>query len=56
MFFSKGERAGLCRPANLTCEVQPDDLHRGRHKASLVFELPRGAYATLIVKRIQAAL
>jgi tRNA pseudouridine13 synthase len=56
MFFSKGERAGLCLPANLTCAIQADDLHRGRHKAILVFELPRGAYATLIVKRIQATL
>jgi tRNA pseudouridine13 synthase len=56
MFFSKGERAGLCLPANFTCEIQADDLHRGQHKAILVFELPRGAYATLIVKRIQATL
>lgn len=56
MFFSKGERAGLCVPANLTCAIEADELHRGWQKAILAFELPRGAYATLIVKRIQAGL
>jgi tRNA pseudouridine13 synthase len=52
MFFSKGSRAGLCRPANLHFEMQPDELHPRRSKLLLAFELPRGCYATLIVKRV----
>jgi tRNA pseudouridine13 synthase len=52
-FFSKGERSVLCLPQNLTHEAAADELHPGRQKLVLSFDLPRGAYATLIVKRIQ---
>ncbi len=52
MFFSKGERRALCLPADLTAEAAADELHPGRRKLTLHFELPRGGYATLIVKRI----
>ncbi|OAI49942.1 hypothetical protein AYO44_18150 [Planctomycetaceae bacterium SCGC AG-212-F19] len=55
LFFSKGERAALCMPSDLHCETAPDELHPGRQKASLSFELSRGSYATLLVKRIQQA-
>jgi len=54
MFFSRGERAGLCLPASLTGEDEADDLHRGQRKLLLGFDLPRGCYATLIVKRLLA--
>jgi tRNA pseudouridine13 synthase len=53
LFFSKGERAALCMPVGLRCEMAADELHPGQHKAVLSFELPRGSYATLIVKRVQ---
>jgi tRNA pseudouridine13 synthase len=52
VFFSRGERAALCLPEQLTHEARPDERHPGRHQLVLAFELPRGAYATLIVKRI----
>jgi tRNA pseudouridine13 synthase len=52
MFFSRGDRAALCLPAHLQDEAGPDELHAGRHKLILSFELPRGCYATLLVKRI----
>jgi tRNA pseudouridine13 synthase len=52
MFFSKGERAALCTPADLAGRAEPDELHRGRSKLVLSFDLPRGCYATLIVKRL----
>jgi tRNA pseudouridine13 synthase len=55
MFFSKGERAALCLPAELHHEVADDELHPGRQKLLLAFDLPRGSYATLIVKRVQSA-
>ncbi|MBL8797800.1 MAG: tRNA pseudouridine(13) synthase TruD [Planctomycetia bacterium] len=53
LFFSKGERAAHCLPANLNWDFQRDDLHAGRRQLVLTFELPRGSYATLLVKRIQ---
>jgi tRNA pseudouridine13 synthase len=54
LFFSKGERATLCLPSALTAEEGDDELNAGRGKLTLSFELPRGSYATLIVKRITA--
>jgi tRNA pseudouridine13 synthase len=51
-FFSRGERPALCIPAELISDVADDELHRGRQKLLLSFDLPRGAYATLLVKRI----
>jgi tRNA pseudouridine13 synthase len=52
MFFSKGERAGWCFPAGLMHEGKTDDKHPGREKLELAFELARGSYATMLVKRI----
>jgi tRNA pseudouridine13 synthase len=51
-FFSKGDRAALCVPEGLHGEAAPDELHAGRQKLTLAFDLARGNYATLIVKRI----
>lgn len=52
MFFSRGERAALCLPHDLTHEFAADENHRGRDKLTLAFELPRGSYATLLVKAV----
>lgn len=52
LFFSKGERAASCLPANLTGQTAPDERHPGKYALRLEFELARGSYATLIVKRI----
>jgi tRNA pseudouridine13 synthase len=52
MFFSKGDRRALCLPAHLQGETGRDDLHHGQLRLTLRFELPRGSYATLLVKRI----
>lgn len=52
MFFSKGERHAWCRPGDLSLTWQHDELHPGTNKGLLHFTLPRGSYATLIVKRI----
>jgi len=51
LFFSRGERAGLCLPVGLESTAGDDEIHPGKRKLALAFELPRGAYATLIVKR-----
>jgi len=52
LFFSKGERPVLNLPRNLTWEFADDELNAGRRKLILKFELNRGSYATLLVKRL----
>jgi tRNA pseudouridine13 synthase len=54
MFFSKGERSALCLPGNLTHESATDELHPKRSKLTLAFDMPRGCYATLVVKAATA--
>ena len=54
IFFSRGERAALCVPHGLGFQFAPDELHKGKHKLTLTFELDRGCYATLSVKALTA--
>ncbi|HYF01588.1 MAG TPA: tRNA pseudouridine(13) synthase TruD [Planctomycetota bacterium] len=51
-FFGKGLRDALVAPAGLACVAGPDDLHAGRQKLRLSFELPKGSYATILLKRL----
>jgi tRNA pseudouridine13 synthase len=51
-FFSKGERAAVVALADLSHSAAADELHPGREKLALQFTLPRGAYATILVKRL----
>jgi len=55
VFFSKGTRPALFFAENLAHSSENDDLAPGRKKLRLDFELPRGAYATLVVKRVTDA-
>jgi tRNA pseudouridine13 synthase len=52
VFFSKGSRAGLVFPQNVNFSAQADELHRGRRALHLSFDLSKGLYATILVKRI----
>jgi tRNA pseudouridine13 synthase len=52
LFFSRGERAALAVPAGLTWNLGDDELHPHRLRLTLSFDLPRGCYATLIVKNL----
>lgn len=52
-FFSKGERRVLLRPAEFQSRFAVDELNPQRNKLVLNFTLPRGAYATMIVKSLQ---
>jgi tRNA pseudouridine13 synthase len=52
VFFSRGTRPALFFAENLEHSVAADELERGRMKLRLAFELPKGAYATLVVKRL----
>ncbi|MFO1022070.1 MAG: tRNA pseudouridine(13) synthase TruD [Planctomycetales bacterium] len=51
-FFSKGDRNAIYFPRGLRGQSAPDDIHPGRHKWTLQFDLPRGSYATILVKRL----
>jgi tRNA pseudouridine13 synthase len=52
VFFSKGARATLFFPEHLEYSEIEDELNPGRHGLRLSFELPKGSYATILVKRI----
>ena len=52
VFLSKGSRAAIVFPRQLEAAPFDDELHRGRHALRLKFELPKGSYATILVKRI----
>lgn len=51
-FFSKGERQAKIRVSNLGWTIADDELNQGRKKLELRFELPRGCYATMLIKRL----
>jgi tRNA pseudouridine13 synthase len=51
-FFSKGLRAAVCWPRELQGQRWNDELNAGRTAVRLQFCLPRGAYATMLVKRL----
>ena len=53
-FFKVYSREIILRPAQLQIsKPEVDQLHRDRYKISLMFELPPGSYATIIIKRLQ---
>jgi tRNA pseudouridine13 synthase len=52
-FFSKGIRAAWLNIAGLQFRFQPDEDRPSRQQLHLTFELPRGSYATMIVKHLK---
>ncbi len=51
------QRPALVMPEDLTAsEAKDDELYPGRKKVTLKFFLPRGSYATILVKRIGLAI
>jgi len=51
-FFGKGLRDALIAPAGLKSSSGDDELNPGRCRLTLGFELPKGAYATVLLKRL----
>jgi tRNA pseudouridine13 synthase len=51
-FFSKGNRAAAISLGEVTQLAETDDLYPGKRKLTLSFDLPRGSYATIVVKRL----
>jgi tRNA pseudouridine13 synthase len=56
LFFSRGERPAACLPRQLSFSWGEDEHQQGRDKLVLSFELPRGSYATLLIKAIQSVV
>lgn len=51
-FFSKGSRRAVVQVPNLSHAAEADDLYPRRQKLTLKFDLPRGSYATILIKRL----
>jgi tRNA pseudouridine13 synthase len=51
-FFSKGERIAIVQPADFRYDVDDDELYPDKKRLSLRFGLPRGAYATILLKHL----
>lgn len=51
-FFSRGERSAIFYPQEFVYRLSEDELHPGQRKLYLEFTLPRGCYATILIKRI----
>jgi tRNA pseudouridine13 synthase len=51
-FFGKGLRDALIAPAGLKSTSGEDELNPGKRRLTLSFELPKGAYATILLKRL----
>ncbi len=54
-FFSKGWRKTVVRADGLKWSSGDDELAQGRRRMTLDFILPRGSYATILIKRITLA-
>jgi tRNA pseudouridine13 synthase len=55
MIWKEEQRDALVKPTNVTdVRIEPDEMHEGNVKVSLQFALPRGAYATMLIKRLFA--
>jgi tRNA pseudouridine13 synthase len=52
VFLSKGTRAAMVVPQTLEVSRKDDELHPGRYALGLAFELGKGSYATIVIKRI----
>lgn len=55
-FFSKGDRAAIVIPGHLQAQTDNDQQYQGQKQITLRFSLPRGAYATILLKRLGATL
>jgi len=53
-FFSRSSRPVLIGLEDFSAEFAEDELETGRWKATLRFSLPRGSYATMVVKSLWA--
>ena len=54
-YLPKGKRALFLFPEGLSCSAsEPDERFPDRHRVTVAFTLPRGSYATLVLKALEA--
>ncbi len=53
-FFSAGARPIVVIPKDVGWGIHTDEMYKNRRKLVVAFQLPRGAYATILIKRITA--
>ncbi len=54
LFFKPFLRRAIFQPQQMKMEnVEPDDLYPGKYKLKLIFILPAGSYATVLLKRLK---
>jgi tRNA pseudouridine13 synthase len=54
-YLPKGKRRLMLVPQDVSASPpEPDDRFPGQHKLTLIFTLPRGSYATLVIKALAA--
>lgn len=51
-YFSKESRRAVVSPRNLDWVGEDDHLNPGRRQVTLAFALPRGSYATMLIKQL----
>ena len=51
-YFKSIQRSIIAFPRELIFEFNDDEMHAGQKKLELKFVLPRGSYATMLIKRI----
>ena len=49
-WFSKGQRITMLQPKAFTVDAADDERNYGKQKVNFCFELPRGCYATMLLK------
>jgi tRNA pseudouridine13 synthase len=55
-FFSKSSRQTMIAVPRLEFSLSDDELYPAKQKVTLEFDLPRGSYATILVKRLTALI
>ncbi len=55
-FFSKGDRPACIKPTNVLSEEGVDELQTSKRKLILKFDLARGCYATMLIKRVSSPI
>jgi tRNA pseudouridine13 synthase len=55
MIWKEEARDAMCKPSDVgPVQLSADEMNSGQVKATLQFSLPRGAYATMLIKRLSA--
>ena len=51
-WFSRSRRDAFVKAGDLMSSSHSDEIHAGRKKLTMMFDLPRGCYATMLIKSI----